>query len=1388
MVMKSYDNKKDMYNNCGYNKFFVNTITNNQMCMKYQSFKDYETYISYIQTEYNNKPMRFCEMISENNKCKPYLDIEYILDDDVSEKDIKINKKEYLDKLTNEIINVFKEHYKYDLDKKYIYIADSSGKCDEGYKISFHIIITTPDQVLFETNIKTRDNSAYHLAKELSKTGKFNKSIDLRVYFKDSCMRTLKSYKDLNNTRQFKKYLCTSHTEKFYITNFDESKPFRILENKAPEELKTKIVKHINTEVIETIIDSNIIENDEIGKIIKNIVHGNISKIKIMEDNSKIYYYNNYCINCKKMHISTDNKSNIKSNITIRRDIHNVIELVSRCWSSNVVIKEFKMFIRRANDRNIQFNMDLSNIGIPDEHIKKVSDDYYNYLHSLIPLMKYNEPYEIITNEPKIINNAHILTNAEWLKVDDIYYKDKDTTFTVANEEFNKTGSHVNYISGIVNKDPKYKNDHGKKIIILAVNIATLASIRQTIDEENKQLEEKGMIQIKYMYYSGKDITLFEKDDNHVLITTLNKLEKLIMDDLKISNPSQYILWNDETNSTVQYIQSKTLKPRFRCIMALKQLVMFSHKCFFTCADMTNKIINLINNLRNGDCKIIHNKMTKKHRIYNGSDDINIFKNKLDESFDNNERLVLICDSKRKSDYYYYTYCKKFIVYKYNDLLKRTIELNKNGDFDENIKSIEIMKKIAENINDKFNKVFEEYYKCKNTYKLINKQFDKHIYDLQSDKVKKIIDTLIKVENDNRTNDELIKEFYKFAKKEFNENKKKEIDHYIKIKTEYESYMTFYKNNCEEIYLINSDNNNDSQSLKILNETIKNKDIKMLICSPSLGIGINLKVCQKDKTYHFDRLFCHVMGKSTSAQATQQMLNRVRNFQYNEHHIFFDNINVREHITEEKILSNIMINIEKNYDPIIKELRLTVDPYDNDFRRELYIRSVIDRNLSMNDFKYNLIKEINNRGHKFIYHYKYIPNLKMEHLNEKIINNIQSNKNINNEEKKTQLKEYKTQIKQINDERKTNNEVYNSYSKEKSENLSKIDMILELIELNNVEEICNSKTITENEFSKNITEQKKGMLLTKDQKNSVTKFKIYEKYNINKDASIHDVVKFVLEDSNKLELHNKLKLLKKYVINDWDDKKLLELELSEKQKSGEILKMNKLIETKENVLNEISKHKCINKLIIDMGFNNGIKDNSILDKIIINKPSQEEINKMSFLFGREIKKIDFDNYNEKYYVNFVSGLLEKHYGLTLECQRKKEKCCNKEKGKPAKNIYTNFKINVPDILKDYIIIKYRNKGAKALNIKLDDKFNLTKIHNFKGTYKSYMDEWIINKLKFEMNIKLDWLKECAKGDCDNYDHASKIIIDKYDKLIQEVYETGKYIIRESDFQNFCFQD
>lgn len=1005
---------------------------NNQGYRCYYSFKDWYNVLDDLPTNPKlpdeKKSYRYVyEIIKYGYPCKPYLDIDYYITDSTDEVNIK---KELVCKLKQEIVNIFCKSYNYILDEKYILVFDSSGQKDNKYKLSFRVIVSTPDQLLFKSNKNTDESNAFHLAKLLSENNDFANMIDLSVYTKDREMRTLGSCKSPDDKREFVVYgNIKPQFKDCLITWYDLTKPHKFIET-PHEEQKHKIVElKMETVKYEAI-------NDNITKLLEDIFHDyqfTISKEYKLSDNDIRYYYSSdICFNCCKSH----GRKNTTS-ISITSTIHNLIEIKFHCWQN--AEKSIKFYICRNNVNilkcNINFDVKIFNNMKSTKLIKFIE------LAKMLGFDKLNNVF--------IADGHNLLTNGtiekDHLTENDIYHNNK-TIFVKSYEETNKTGSMIDIIKSTINNDPNYKDFVGKKFIILACHIATLSGIRGRIEQENTNLAKQGMNTIKYLWYAESTQEQLLSDSHDVLIITLNSLLKLLDIDNDIINPEKYILWNDETNALIQYIQNPgTFKNRFNCLTSLKILIERSYKCYFTCADLTLKIIKLIMGTRKGEYTVIQNTKTKKHRVYNMTESKTIFEDALLKSFNNNETFCILCDSKKQSDYYYYVFCHMFEKHK----LKKEIEYIES--FPQTDKIIKCKKELERVLETE-----EQYYE--------------------------IIEEIMK------NNTQLSNKIHKQIK-------------------------DYYFNKYKEIMLINKDNNNGDKVLSDLNSIIRENKVKILICSPSLGIGINVDLKRDNDMAYFDRLFAHAKGNSLIAKGFQQMLNRIRHFTYNEHYILCDKITKKTRVTDEELFSRITQDIKKNYNGIIRELRLR--PNDkSDFYHNIYVRSVIDKNMSDMDFKSELIKEINSRGHTV-----------------NIITSLDS-------------KKVKIQVNNIN-----------KYEYKE---------IIERLELEKIEDIISCRLISEDTFNEYTYSVKKGHILSQKEAREVQKFVYYKKYNIIEDVEINDVIKFIDEYARKFELYDQLQNILTFVIDNninkrYDRNEIDEINVQHNERHKWIDKLLKLI-------------------------------------------------------------------------------------------------------------------------------------------------------------------------------------------------------------------------------------
>jgi len=133
------------------------------------------------------------EVILSSKPCKPYLDIEWIIEDNSPENIENINKS-FVNKVKTDIISIFELSYGITLVRSDIKITTAH----RNKKMSFHIIISPKNQyVAFSTNVKKCANSAYDLANKLLTINNdfYMNKIDMGVYTTDRNMRVVFSHK-----------------------------------------------------------------------------------------------------------------------------------------------------------------------------------------------------------------------------------------------------------------------------------------------------------------------------------------------------------------------------------------------------------------------------------------------------------------------------------------------------------------------------------------------------------------------------------------------------------------------------------------------------------------------------------------------------------------------------------------------------------------------------------------------------------------------------------------------------------------------------------------------------------------------------------------------------------------------------------------------------------------------------------------------------------------------------------------------------------------------------------------------------------------------------------------------------------------------------------------
>ena len=183
------------------------------------------------------------EIILSDRICKPYMDIEW--------KKSEYNKPtEFIETITHDIIDIFKNRYKKELTNDDIFIT----KAHSSEKYSFHLTITPKEKLLvYKTNRHRNNDSAWDLYVALIEKNKelYEGKIDKSVYSLDREMRCIYSTK-FDQLRPFipingpeyinKKNEFVENYLDYFITNIDREYEY-IRTPKYEETIKEKKFK-----------------------------------------------------------------------------------------------------------------------------------------------------------------------------------------------------------------------------------------------------------------------------------------------------------------------------------------------------------------------------------------------------------------------------------------------------------------------------------------------------------------------------------------------------------------------------------------------------------------------------------------------------------------------------------------------------------------------------------------------------------------------------------------------------------------------------------------------------------------------------------------------------------------------------------------------------------------------------------------------------------------------------------------------------------------------------------------------------------------------------------------------------------------------------------------
>ena len=166
------------------------------------------------------------EIISDGQMRKPYLDAEKYYS---SEKEMNKALITLIKQLQSDIIIIFKEKYNENITLEDILLLNSSGKVDNEWKLSLHIIVSPADRTLYYTNSRETDSHAMHLYTSLiEKKPAYKDVLDSQVYSKNQNFRIIGSHKKIGDDRSLQpidtqtfKYINLNKTE--IVTDDDSS-------------------------------------------------------------------------------------------------------------------------------------------------------------------------------------------------------------------------------------------------------------------------------------------------------------------------------------------------------------------------------------------------------------------------------------------------------------------------------------------------------------------------------------------------------------------------------------------------------------------------------------------------------------------------------------------------------------------------------------------------------------------------------------------------------------------------------------------------------------------------------------------------------------------------------------------------------------------------------------------------------------------------------------------------------------------------------------------------------------------------------------------------------------------------------------------------------------
>lgn len=186
-----------------------------QGCKKYGALESWSDVISLIDSVSDNEKV-FNELILENTKVKPYLDIEWF------DSEYTFDKSNVVEVIRNYLKDIFSEIFDIELVDNDILFTKCHRKKQDDFKNSFHVVISTHPSIVFENA-----NEASFLARKLREILEENSIlhpsiVDLGVYKKTQNIRLPGQCKE----GEFKPFeLCNPNIDilEYIITNIDKN-------------------------------------------------------------------------------------------------------------------------------------------------------------------------------------------------------------------------------------------------------------------------------------------------------------------------------------------------------------------------------------------------------------------------------------------------------------------------------------------------------------------------------------------------------------------------------------------------------------------------------------------------------------------------------------------------------------------------------------------------------------------------------------------------------------------------------------------------------------------------------------------------------------------------------------------------------------------------------------------------------------------------------------------------------------------------------------------------------------------------------------------------------------------------------------------------------------